>query len=125
MDALALKVTTAIESSGDAGVINGIGAIGLTQIIPEKVDTPVNIPRLTDPEYNLQMCADILSKEKTNYAKNLNRKASIKNLAHFWHGWPSGQGENDSLYANSVEIIFNGYGADVNKLFASKVEVYD
>lgn len=125
VDALALKVITAIESSGDAGVINDLGAIGLTQIIPEKVDTPVNIPRLTDPEYNLQMCADILSKEKTNYAKNLNRKASIKNLAHFWHGWPSGQGENDSLYANSVEIIFNGYGADVNKLFASKVEVSD
>ena len=123
VDALALKVITAIESSGDAGVINDLGAIGLTQIIPERVGTPVNIPRLTDPEYNLQMCAEILLNEKGDVAKRLNRKMSIKNLAHFWHGWPPEQGENDSLYANSVEIVYSGFGGDANKLFATKTEV--
>lgn len=123
VDALALKVITAIESSGDAGVINELGAIGLTQIIPERVGTPVNIPRLTDPEYNLQMCAEILLNEKGDVAKRLNRKMSIKNLAHFWHGWPPEQGENDSLYANSVEIVYSGFGGDANKLFATKTEV--
>ncbi|MDA5561946.1 M23 family metallopeptidase [Exiguobacterium sp. MMG028] len=119
VDALMLKVLTAIESSGNPSATSHLGARGLTQIIAGNVEVAVDDGRLYEPEYNLMMCAEILIRGKYPYAKNLGRKASVTNLAHFWNGWPPSDGESDSAYAASFRAIYTGFGGDADKLFTT------
>lgn len=119
VDALMLKVLVMMESSGKPDGINSLGAMGLTQIIPERVDEFVNAARLLEPKYNLEKCADILLGEKLRMAKSRGLKASVTNMIHFWNGWDPATGDGDSAYAATFRVVYSGFGGDADKLFTS------
>ena len=119
VDPLLLKVIVMLESSGNPDAISsdGIGSIGLTQITPGNVGVTVDAKRLKEPEYNLQKACEAMKGEKYNILKSRSYAPTSKNMAHMWNSWSPSQGENDSPYANTVEMIFRGYGVDANRPF--------
>lgn len=130
VDPLLLKVIVMLESSGNPDAISsdGVGSIGLTQITPGNVGVAVDANRLKEPEYNLQKACEAMKGEKYKILKNRNYAPSSKNMAHMWNSWNPAQGEDDSPYANTVEMIFRGYGVDADRAFnggASTVENED
>lgn len=127
VDPLLLKVITMMESSGDPDVISsdGAGSIGLTQITPGNVGTSVDANRLRDPEYNLQKACEIMKGSKYGVMKRQGYAPTSKNMAHLWNGWVPGESEDGSPYANTVELIYRGYGVDANRAFTDTLPTTD
>lgn len=125
VDPLLLKVIAMMESSGNPEASNGLNARGLTQIIAGNVGLAVDADRLFEPEYNLQKACEIMKGPKYNDMKRLGYAPTSKNVSHMWNGWPSSQGENDSEYANTVELIYRGYGVDANRTFTDTMPTTD
>ena len=127
VDPLLLKVIVMLESSGNPDAISsdGVGSIGLTQITPGNVGVAVDASRLKEPEYNLQKACEAMKGEKYKILKSRSYAPTSKNMAHMWNSWNPAQGENDSPYANTVEMIFRGYGVDANRAFNGDVPVVE
>ncbi len=118
IDPLFLKVIMTIES---AGVEKAVGpptrygqALGLFQIIPGAVDTPVDANRLLTGEYNMKKAADIFLIEKGNAAKNRGVKMSVGEMAHFWFGYL--QTAEALAYKKLAETLYAGFGGDPDSL---------
>lgn len=127
VDPLLLKLIVMMESSGNPDAISGDGAgsIGLTQITPGNVGIAVDTNRLTEPEYNLQKACEIMKGPKYRIMKGLGYAPNAKNMAHLWNGWPGGDGENDSPYANTIELLYRGYGVDSDRAFTDALPTAD
>lgn len=123
VDPLMLKVIIMIESSGNPQTTSPLGALGLTQIIPERVDTYVKASRLFEPEYNLEKACEIMRNDKLPILKSRSYVPSVKNMAHQWNGWSSTQGEDDSDYANTFAVVYKGFGGDPNTRFDQKSSI--
>ncbi|WP_290756267.1 MULTISPECIES: peptidoglycan DD-metalloendopeptidase family protein [unclassified Exiguobacterium] len=118
IDPLFLKVIMTIESGGNElaiGPPTRYGqAIGLFQIIPGAVDTPVDANRLRTAEYNTKKAADIFLNEKGNAAKNRGVKMSVGEMAHFWFGYL--QTAEALAYKKLAETLYAGFGGDPDSL---------
>lgn len=123
VDPLMLKVIIMIESSGNPQTTSPLGALGLTQIIPERVDTYVKASRLFEPEYNIEKACEIMKTDKLPVMKRQGYLPSVKNMAHLWNGWPPSQGEDDSDYANTFAVVYKGFGGDPNTRFDQKSSI--
>ncbi|WP_214855005.1 peptidoglycan DD-metalloendopeptidase family protein [Exiguobacterium sp. s130] len=121
IDPLFLKVIMTIESGGNElaiGPPTRYGqAIGLFQIIPGAVDTPVDANRLRTAEYNTKKAADIFLNEKGNAAKNRGVKMSVGEMAHFWFGYL--QTAEALAYKKLAETLYAGFGGDPHSLITN------
>lgn len=118
IDPLFLKVIMAIESAGSekaVGPPTQYGqALGLFQIIPGAVDTPVDANRLLTGEYNMRKAADIFLNEKANAAKRLGKKMSVVEMAHFWVGYANY--DYPLNYREWARVLYSGFGGDPDSL---------
>lgn len=119
IDPLFLKTIMIIESGGTEKAIgpllpNGDHAYGLFQIVPSKVDTPVDVNRLTDGEYNMNKSIDIMLNEKGGAAKRLGKKMSVAEMAHFWVGYLNSS--YSLFYVELASKIYAGFGGDPDSL---------
>lgn len=127
VDLLLLKLIVMMESSGDPDAISsdGAGSIGLTQITPGNVGLTVDARRLREPEYNLQKACEVMKGPKYAVMKRQGYAPSSKNMAHLWNGWHPSQGVNDSMYANTIEMLYRGFGANADRDFTSTLPATD
>ena len=127
VDPLLLKLIVMMESSGNPDAISsdGAGSIGLTQITPGNVGLAVDARRLREPEYNLQKACEIMKGPKYGVMKRQGYAPSSKNMAHLWNGWPVGQSEDGSPYANTIELLYRGYGVDAKRAFTDTLPTGD
>lgn len=119
IDPLFLKTIMAIESEGGEKRVGpplpgGDHAYGLFQIVPSRVDTPVDANRLLDGEYNMKKSIDIMLNEKGGAAKRLGKKMSVAEMAHFWVGYS--QGSYALGYVELASKIYAGFGGDPDSL---------
>ena len=118
IDPLFLKVIMAIESAGMESVVGPPTqygqALGLFQIIPGAVDTPVDANRLLTGEYNMKKAADIFLGEKANAAKRLGKKLSVVEMAHFWVGYANY--DYPLHYREWAQVLYAGFGGDPDSL---------
>lgn len=118
IDPLFLKVIMAIESAGSekaVGPPTQYGqALGLFQIIPGAVDTPVDANRLLTAEYNMNKAADIFLNEKASAAKRLGKKMSVVEMAHFWVGYANY--DYPLNYKEWARVLYSGFGGDPDSL---------
>ena len=125
VDPLLLKVMAMMESSGNPEEINELNARGLLQIIPGNVGLSVDAERLLEPEYNLQKACEIMKGPKYGVMKRQGYAPSSKNMAHLWNGWDPSESEDGSAYANTVELIYRGFGVDANRAFTDTMPTTD
>lgn len=118
IDPLFLKVIMAIESAGTESAVGPPTqygqALGLFQIIPGAVDTPVDANRLLTGEYNMKKAADIFLNEKANTAKRLGKKLSVVEMAHFWVGYANY--DYPLNYREWARVLYAGFGGDPDSL---------